>query len=106
MNKHEILADDPQQHLRFAAKKATIRQVSFKRAKPMVAVRKRKNIASDDSDILDDADALIALAQESFTAAAKAAVAENDQLGIPTHGAERGKLVVRHPPKAGAPSQP
>jgi hypothetical protein len=32
--------------------------------------------------------------------AAKAAVAENDRLGIPTHGLFNGKLVVRQSPKA------
>ncbi|MBF0568544.1 MAG: hypothetical protein HQK95_06700 [Nitrospirae bacterium] len=52
----------------------------------------------DDDSIFDDADALIALAQKSFTRAAKKAVAENDALGIPTHYSEGGKLLVHMPP--------
>jgi hypothetical protein len=40
---------------------------------------------------------LIAQAQQAFAKAARAAVAENDRLGIPTHGAVGGKLVVRRP---------
>ncbi|MBF0539799.1 MAG: hypothetical protein HQL03_16280 [Nitrospirae bacterium] len=53
---------------------------------------------NDDDSIFDDAEALIALAQKSFTKAAKKAVAENDSLGIPTHGSVDGKLVVHMPP--------
>ncbi|MCG6553280.1 MAG: hypothetical protein L7F77_13225 [Candidatus Magnetominusculus sp. LBB02] len=53
--------------------------------------------AHDDNSIFDDAEALIALAQESFKSAAQKAVAENDALGIPTHGSVNGKLVVRMP---------
>lgn len=40
-------------------------------------------------------------ADNAFKKAAKAAVAENDALGIATHGAKRGKLVVRTPIKRG-----
>ncbi len=47
----------------------------------------------------DDTDALIALAQQSFTNAAEAADAENDRMGVPTHGATNGKLTIRHPPQ-------
>jgi hypothetical protein len=65
----------------------------------MTAVRKRKDTVNDDA-LFDDADALIALAQRSFARAAKEEVAENDRLGIPTHGAVKGKLVVRRPVKA------
>lgn len=71
----------------------------------MVAVRKPTNIETDDDSVFDDADALIALAQTSFDEAAKEAVAENDALGIPTHGAVGGDLVVRLPPKAKPPAQ-
>jgi hypothetical protein len=67
----------------------------------MTAVRKRKDTVNDDA-LFDDADALIGLAQRSFARAAKAEVAENDRLGIPTHGAVKGKLVVRRPVKARA----
>ncbi|WP_428492868.1 hypothetical protein [Rhodopila sp.] len=65
----------------------------------MAAVRKPKDAANDDA-LFEDADALIALAQHSFVRAARAEVAENDRLGIPTHGAVDGKLVVRRPLKA------
>lgn len=65
----------------------------------MTAVLSRQGAKSDDEKF-DDADALIALAQRSFAKAATAAVAENDRLGIPTHGSVGGKLVVRQPPKA------
>jgi hypothetical protein len=44
---------------------------------------------------------LIALAQKSFDRAAKEEIAENDRRGIATQGGDRGKLVVREPPKAG-----
>lgn len=54
-----------------------------------------------DDQVFDDGDALIELAQRSFTTAARAAVAENDRLGIPTHGAVKGKLVVRKPRTSG-----
>jgi hypothetical protein len=67
----------------------------------MTAVRKRKDTVNDDA-LFDDADALIALAQRSFARAAQAEVAENERLGIPTHGAVKGKLVVRRPVKARA----
>lgn len=66
----------------------------------MVAVRKPNSDTPDDDSVFDDADAVIALAQTCFDAAAKAEVRKNDRLGIPTHGAVDGKLVVRLPPKA------
>jgi hypothetical protein len=65
----------------------------------MTAQRRQKDAGNDDA-LFDDADALIALAQKSFTRAAKAEVAENNRLGLPTHGAVRGKLLVRPPSKA------
>lgn len=65
----------------------------------MTAVRRRKDAATDDG-LFDDADALIALARRSFTRAAKAEVGENDRLGVPTHGAVNGKLIVRPPSRA------
>jgi hypothetical protein len=67
----------------------------------MTAVRKRKDTVNDDA-LFDDADALIALAQRSFARAAQAEVAENERRGIPTHGAVKGKLVVRRPVKVRA----
>lgn len=36
-------------------------------------------------------------ADRAFKKAARAAVAENDALGIATHGAKRGKMTVRIP---------
>ena len=49
-----------------------------------------------------DSFAVISLqVDRAFKDAAKAAVAENDALGIATHGAKRGKLVVRAPVKRG-----
>jgi hypothetical protein len=60
--------------------------------KPMIVV--------DDHDIFDDADAVIAAARRSFTLAAEAEIAKNDQLGIPTHGSAGGKLIIRRPDKA------
>ncbi len=60
----------------------------------------------DDDSIFDDVEALIALAQKSFTKAAKKSVAENDALGIPTHGSVDGRLVVRMPPPKKAPHTP
>ena len=53
---------------------------------------------ADHDRIADDPNAVIALAQQAFHKAANAAVAENDRLGIPTHGAVGGKLVIRQPP--------
>ena len=71
----------------------------------MAAVRKQKD-TGDDNHLFDNADALIALAQRSFSRAAKAEVAENDRQGIATHGAANGKLVVRHPSKSKAAARP
>jgi hypothetical protein len=71
----------------------------------MAVARKTRTVAVDDDSVFDDADALIALAQRSFEQAAKAEVARNDGLGIPTHGAVGRKLVVRQPPKAGTSHQ-
>ena len=47
--------------------------------------------------IFEDADAFIALAENSFAKAAKKAVAENNRFGIPAHGSIGSKLVVRQP---------
>lgn len=69
----------------------------------MVAVRKPTHVATDDDSVFDDADALIALAQRSFTKAAKRAVAENDALGIPSPGSVGGKIVFRIPPTKATP---
>lgn len=52
---------------------------------------------SHDYNIFDDAEALFKLAQQSFNRAAKSEVAKNDALGIQTHGAINGRLVVRTP---------
>jgi hypothetical protein len=65
--------------------------------------RKKRLTARDiaalhnDDRIFDDFDRLIRIAQEAFTRAAKEAVAENDRLGIDTHGAQNGRLTVRKP---------
>lgn len=61
----------------------------------MVAVRRPKDAGTDEASVFDDFDTVVAHAQRSFDQAAKAAVAENDRLGIPTHSARGGKLVVR-----------
>jgi hypothetical protein len=65
----------------------------------MTDAQNPKDLSNDDL-LFEDMPALIALAQKSFTIAARAAVAENDRLGIPTHGSIDGKLVVRQPPEA------
>ncbi|MBF0565499.1 MAG: hypothetical protein HQK89_09675 [Nitrospirae bacterium] len=62
--------------------------------------------ASDDDSIFDDAEALIELAQKSFTKAAKKAIAENDALGIPSPGSVDGKIVFRMPPPKKATQTP
>jgi hypothetical protein len=60
----------------------------------MTAVK--NNAYADSNDrIFDDADALIELAQKSFAKAAKKAVAENDWLGIPTHGSVGDKDAIK-----------
>ena len=51
----------------------------------------------DAPNIFDDVDALLALACESMTAAARAAVAENDALGVPTPFGKDGKVMWRLP---------
>lgn len=48
--------------------------------------------------------ALRVQADRAFKKAAKAAVAENDALGIATHGAVRGKLTVRAPARRRKPA--
>jgi hypothetical protein len=50
---------------------------------------------SNGYEIFNDFEALTTLVQKSLRKAAKATVAENDRLGIPTHGSFGGKLVVR-----------
>ena len=48
---------------------------------------------------LDDPEALLALAVRSFARAKRAAIAENDRLGVPSHGARDGVITTRHPPE-------
>jgi hypothetical protein len=60
--------------------------------------RIRRQTSQADKSIFDDGEGLIALATASFKKAAKAAVAENDRLGITTHGSGDGKIVERNPP--------
>lgn len=60
----------------------------------MDTASKTRNVHNDDS-VFVDADAPLALVQSSFARAAKEEVARNDGLGIPTHGSDKGKLVVR-----------
>ena len=62
--------------------------------------RIRRQTSQADKNIFDDGDALIALATASFKKAAKAAVAENDRLGVTTHGSVDGKIVERKPSAA------
>jgi hypothetical protein len=62
--------------------------------------RIRRQTSQADKSILDDSEALIALATASFKKTAKAAVAENDRHGITTHGSVDGKIVERKPPAA------
>jgi len=50
---------------------------------------------------LDEGRALIEAAKTAFLRAAKEAVAENDRLGIVTHGGRDGKLTERRPKPAG-----
>lgn len=59
---------------------------------------KKGRAMNNDIQIFDNFKALTALVQKSFNQAAKDAVAENDRLGIPTHGSSNGKLIVRQPP--------
>lgn len=61
-------------------------------------VRRQSNQA--DKSIFDDGEALVTLATASFKKAAKAAVAENDLLGITTHGSVDGRIVERKPTAA------
>jgi hypothetical protein len=54
-------------------------------------------MAADDP-IMKNPEALAALAQAAFARAAKAAIEENDRLGIPSYGGKNGRIVVRQPP--------
>ena len=77
----------------------------------MPAMRKAKPVTPTeysvpDDSVFDDAEALIAQAQRSFDKAAHAQVAENDRLGITTHGAVDGKLVERRPRHSGKTHHP
>jgi hypothetical protein len=60
--------------------------------------RTRRQTGQAEKSIFDDGEALVALATVSFKKAAKAAVAENERLGITTHGSVDGKIVERKPP--------
>ncbi|MBF0563410.1 MAG: hypothetical protein HQL37_15680 [Alphaproteobacteria bacterium] len=102
METREILATGVHQGLQLAAKSAIISHV-FRGIGSMVAVRKPAHITPNDDSVFDDADALIALAQKSFTKAAKRAVAENDTLGIPSPGSVNGQIVFRTPPPKATP---
>lgn len=94
MPRDGILTEDLRSSLQKAAESATICLVKVDK---MTAARKHTETLADDDSVFDDADALIALAQASFTRAAQDQVAENDRRGIPTHGAVGGKLTVRQP---------
>ena len=48
-----------------------------------------------DDRIFEKPDTFIALAEKSFVSAAKAAVVQNDALGIPTHGSVEGAVVQK-----------
>jgi hypothetical protein len=58
-----------------------------------MTIRKTKGISGDGE--FDDDEFVCQAAEMAFKKAAKAAVAENDRLGITTHGAVGGKLVER-----------
>lgn len=75
------------------------RQPFLRGSGPMTAAPKRESPASV-SRMFDDPDALTALAQKSFHKATRAAIEENDRLGIPSYGGVDGKIVVRQPRKA------
>lgn len=63
----------------------------------MTAIRQTEDSDTDEASAFDDFDAVVAHAQRCFSQAAQAAVAENDRLGISTHSAKGGKLIVRQP---------
>src|SRR6202161_3430522 len=86
MNGGEIVVTGVRQDLQIAAGSATMRHYAATGIRKMVAARKISDSEAHDDSVFDDADALIALAQKSFTRAAKEEVAKNDSLGIPTHG--------------------
>ncbi|MBF0520260.1 MAG: hypothetical protein HQK92_11105 [Nitrospirae bacterium] len=70
---------------------------STKKVKRFVKCAVKHMPPRDEDSVFDNVDVLIELAQKSFTEAAKKAVAENDALGIPTHGSVGGTLIVRTP---------
>jgi Protein of unknown function (DUF433) len=50
-----------------------------------------------DETILNNPEAITAIAIRAFARAKDEAIRENDRLGIPSYGSEGGKIVVRHP---------
>ncbi|MBF0463885.1 MAG: hypothetical protein HQK88_01810 [Nitrospirae bacterium] len=71
---------------------------STNKVKRFVKFAEKRTPSRDDDSVFDNADALIELAQKSFTEAAKKAAAKHDALGIPTHYSVGGKLEVYTPP--------
>lgn len=69
--------------------------------KPSITKAAEKRPAKDSAPT-DSFAAIGQQADRAFKKAAKAAVAENDALGIATHGAKRGKLIVRAPKRGKA----
>ena len=67
--------------------------MKIKKAKPSVG----KKAVSQRAAPRYDFESIHRQTDQAFKSAAKAAVAENDSLGIATHGAVRGKLIVRMP---------
>jgi hypothetical protein len=61
-----------------------------------MTIAKAKTIVTGDA-VFDDPEFVLRAAESAFKKAAKAAVAENDRLGITTHGAVDGKLTERRP---------
>jgi hypothetical protein len=61
---------------------------------------------SEDDGIFAHPDAVAALAQAAFARAKKAAIERNDRHGIPSYGAENGRIVVRQPAAAKASAGP
>ncbi len=68
----------------------------------VMSVSKTKAIPKADQ-VFDRAELVSRAAEAAFDRAAKAAVAENDRLGITTHGAVGGRLVERPPHRGPAP---
>jgi len=61
---------------------------------------------AEEDGIFSHPDAVEALALAAFTRAKKAAIERNDRAGVPSYGAENGRIVVRQPAAAKASAEP